>query len=385
MSVYQGPYYRYDLGLLEETIQEANKVAERENIQLKYALKANQNKEIVGLIKENNLGIDAVSKEEIAFALEMGWSPSAIVFAGSGKTLVEIDFAIANSIAYIHCESVEEYQIIKSIKRNYPNSNTAIALRINPNLKVGTHQKISTGEKKHKFGIAFEEALEIISNDYSISGLHFHVGSQIEDLAYFEDLSLLVRSFIDKLPEDYSLNYLNLGGGIGIDYNQPEVNPIPDFSGWMSALRKHLPQDRIKVLTLEPGRSIVGQCGKLIGQVQYIKNKQTNFAMAILDVGMTELLRPAMYGAKHAISIPPTSSVYKEYMVCGPSCESSDSFGDDYFLPELNTGDIVTIHSCGAYGESMRLSYNLKKRIPSFYVRRKNNTCFKRRDFSLAS
>lgn len=384
MSEYQGPYYRYDLQLLEETLSRLSRTSTKHNVSIKYALKANHNEELLKVIKSHGFGIDAVSAEEIEHALALGWNGNEIVFAGSGKTRRELAYALAVNVGCINCESVEEYAIINELKAELIENSTAIALRINPDLRVDTHEKISTGEKKHKFGMSFSDALALIQRDYSICGLHFHVGSQVEDLSYFEDLSLRVRSFIDQLPKDYSLSYLNLGGGLGIDYNQPEINTIPDFEGWIVALRKYLPESRVARLTIEPGRSIVGQCGQLIGQVQYIKNEDEDGGMAILDIGMTELLRPALYGASHAISTNPKTSVYKDYTVCGPSCESSDTFGANYYLPELSSGDIVTLYSCGAYGESMRLSYNLRKPIPAYYIKRNTKTCFKNTQVKMA-
>jgi len=201
-----------------------------------------------------------------------------------------------------------------------------------------------------------------------VRGLHFHVGSQILDMQYFEDLSLKVRSLIEQLPNGFKLNYLNLGGGLGIDYRNPERNPIANFEGWMNALRIHLPTSIIETISLEPGRSIVGQCGRLVGQVQYIKHKDSDQPLVILDVGMSELLRPALYDARHKITTRKEDMIEENYTIHGPSCESSDHFGFDHRLPRLNRGDLVEILSTGAYGSSMQLNYNLRKAPKSKFI-----------------
>lgn len=372
---YQGPYYRYNVPLLRNTLSVAQSSAENFGFVLKYAIKANNESRILKEIKSFGLGIDCVSQEEIAHAIEHGWRPEEIVFAGSGKTIRELRYALQQQIQVIHCESYEEWEIIRELKKEIP-STTQVALRLNPDLKVDTHEKISTGEKHHKFGMSFADALTIINQDSTIIGFHIHVGSQVLDMVYFEDLSLLVRSFIEQLPSNFTLRYLNLGGGLGISYENPERYPIPDFDGWMRALRTHLPEEVIETIHLEPGRSIVGQCGTLIGEVQYIKHRDTR-PTAILDVGMTELLRPALYGARHKVSVNNDQLITTNYTVSGPTCESSDKFGENYVLPTLSPGDLVTIHSVGAYGSSMRLSYNLRKPLNSVFIEEVVSTAFR--------
>jgi diaminopimelate decarboxylase len=372
---YTRPYYRFNLSLLQETLTEAMSASEANNCSLMYAMKANNESKVLMKIKQAGLGVDCVSKEEIARALKIGWAPSDIVFAGSGKTIREIIFALSNNIRVIHCESFEEWEIIHELKETIA-TKTAVALRINPDVKVGTHEKISTGEKHHKFGMSFSDALRIIELDQSVIGFHFHVGSQILDLGYFEDLSLTVRGLLEQLPSTFRLQYLNLGGGLGVNYNHPERHPMADFSGWMQALRTHLPIEFVNEILLEPGRSITAQCGVLIGEVQYIKHRDTR-PTAILDIGMTELLRPALYGARHKISVNNDSFITSEYTISGPSCESSDTFGEGYQLPELTRGDLVTIHSTGAYTTSMRLSYNLKEPLDVIYFESVPKTCLK--------
>jgi diaminopimelate decarboxylase len=380
---YTGPYYRFNLSLLEETLTAAMNAAQEFNIALKYAMKANNESKVLVKVKESGIGVDCVSMQEIARALEIGWAAREVVFAGSGKTIREIHYALSRNIGVIHCESFEEWEIIAQLRQDL-GSSTAVALRINPDVRVDTHSKISTGEKHHKFGMSFDDALRIIALDASIVGFHFHVGSQILDLQYFEDLSLTVRGLLARLPENFALRYLNMGGGLGVDYDHPERNRIADFNGWMAAIRTHLPTSLIETIHLEPGRSITAQCGTLIGEVQYIKNRDTH-PTAILDIGMTELLRPALYGSRHKITVQHDSIVTERYTISGPSCESSDTFGQGYNLTELSRGDLVTIHSTGAYCTSMRLSYNLKEALPVYYYEEMPKTCLRVGLFSLAS
>ena len=377
-TIYNGPYYRYDMNLLDRTIETCTSAAQKHNCRLFYAIKANNESPITTRIRKQGIGVDCVTHGEINYALRQGWNTSEIVFAGSGKTIREIDYALRNNIGVIHCECPEEFEIIQSLKTSLE-SDTSIALRINPDVKVDTHEKISTGEKHHKFGMSVNEAKALITNfPTEIVGLHFHVGSQITDLSYFEDLSLTVRGIIEKLPTGYELSYLNLGGGLGIDYTNPLRNAIADFEGWMRALRTYLPESVIDTIFLEPGRSIVAQCGQLVGEVQYIKHRKTN-PTAILDVGMTELMRPALYEARHKVTANKDELIEQRYTISGPTCESSDTFGAGHSLPELERGDLITIHSAGAYGSSMRLNYNLRESIPSEYIESQVKTYLKRK------
>jgi len=383
-TLYNGPFYRYDMDLLDQTLSKAQKAAHKFDCKLYYAIKANNENEILRHIQRHDLGVDCVSAQEIEHALKNGWSREQIVFAGSGKTFREIEYAIRLEISVLHCESIEEWDVIRTVQKLYPESVTRIALRINPDLEVNTHEKISTGERHHKFGMAFHDALSIINQDCSIIGFHVHVGSQVLEMHFFEALSRRMRELIDLLPSSFQLEYLNLGGGLGIDYLQPERNPIPDFYAWMEALRVHLPREVIEIISLEPGRSIVGQCGVLIGEVQYIKNLSFH-PLAILDIGMTEILRPALYGARHKITVLNDEFITMKYTVSGPSCESSDTFGEAYELPILSRGDLVTIHSCGAYGSSMQLRYNLRNPISSKYLNNRVKTRFKTSSNSLVA
>lgn len=373
-GTYTEPHYRYDISLLRKTLKKAKEASELHSTDLYYAVKANNEPTILKEIQQAGFGADCVSMEEIERALSIGFPKHKIVFAGSGKTVKEIDYATAQNIAVIHCESVEEYEIIQEFVAQY-NSTTKIALRINPDLEAGTHSRISTGKKHHKFGMPWEDAIQLIENNKDIIGFHFHIGSQILDMSYFENLSSKIAELLLSTPLDFKTTYLNMGGGLGIDYENPTKNNIADFEGWMAAIRKNLPKSTYSIIGLEPGRSIVGQCGTLIGQVQYVKHRET-CPTAILDIGMTDLLRPMLYGARHKVSTVNDSMTLIPQTISGPSCESTDVFGSNYYLPELNRGDIVRVHSAGAYGSSMRLGYNLKSPIKAFYTYNKSKTTF---------
>lgn len=372
------PYYLYDMNLLDTTLEQAQVAAELYNIKLLYAIKANTNPYILERIRKYGFGIDAVSIGEIKLALTNGFQSYQIAFAGSGKTKREIDEALQLNIATIHCESLSEWEYISSV---YPTEcTTKIALRVIPNVYTNTHQHIQTGGNNHKFGISTEEASRLIqklierNSTLLPCGFHFHVGSQITRMDYFEELSRSVLYFFQTLPSSFSFDYINLGGGLGINYDDPDNEMIPNFTGWMRAIRPYFPQDRFPHVYLEPGRSLVGQCGKLITEVQYIKNRQDE-KIVILDTGMNDLLRPALYGARHHISpMQPHSETtqFQTYTLSGPSCESTDCFGKNYSLPELKEGDHIVIHSCGAYAESMRLNYT-QRLAPSCVYKEGNN------------
>lgn len=348
---YTQPYYVYDLKQLDTTLDMLTAFAQYNHVGIKYAIKANHDDSILKVISnydKYNIGADCVTIYEIRCALKY-FKVSDIVFAGSGKTINEIKESLQLNIGVIHCESVLEFEYILKYKKQY-NSKTKIALRINPDFKVNTHKNISTGEKDHKFGMSIDDVKMILeTNKNEIYGIHCHIGSQILDCNYFKKYSEHIRNLLDHL--DFKPQYLNLGGGLGIDYNNPDV--IPDFENWIISLRQHLPISYIQNLVIEPGRSIVGQCGTLIGQVQYIKDN-----IAILDVGMSQIMRPALYGSKHLITTNLNYTDVKQYKVCGPSCESTDVFGE--YTLQIQPQDIVHIHSAGAYVQSMTLNYNMK-------------------------
>jgi len=366
------PYFVYDMHILTSTLAEVNSQIKDSNFKIHYAIKANSNIEILKEIQKHNFGADCVSGQEIEWALNAGFIPENIVFAGVGKTEEEIIYAIKNKVNVIHCEGYQEAMVINEIA-TLLGEKVKVALRLNPNVNAKTHHKITTGLNENKFGFSALELNRLISfknnlTNLDIIGLHFHIGSQISNMEVFESLCEKVHEFIDVFKINFGvIKYLNLGGGLGIDYQKPNENPIPDFKSYFDVFKSKLNSKNINV-HFELGRSIVGQCGKLITKVLYIKEAELK-QFAVVDAGMTELLRPALYNAYHQIDF---NGIYfreklKMYDIVGPICETSDCLGEDIELPLLKRGDLLTIRSCGAYAESMQLSYNGRKKIESMF------------------
>lgn len=367
------PFYFYDMGLLRNTISSCKEEADKYGYHVHYALKANSNRKILNIFSEAGFGADCVSGNEIKRALECGFSSDDIAFAGVGKTDEEINIGLANDIFSFNCESVEELKVINELAGKM-GKKASIALRINPNVNANTHQYITTGLEENKFGINMWELDDVLdtlenSNNLQLEGIHFHIGSQINDLDPFKGLCLRVneiqQAFIDRriIP-----NHVNVGGGLGIDYYHPDEHAIPDFKKFFSVFNDHLELRPKQTLHFELGRSLIGQCGSLITKVLYVKNGiKANFA--IVDAGMTELIRPALYQSFHLIQNISGSEREdsSRYDVVGPICESSDCFGKAVDLPVTKRGDLMAIRSCGAYGEVMSSHYNLRDQAKAYY------------------
>jgi diaminopimelate decarboxylase len=327
-----------------------------------YAIKANFNPRILKIISSYGFGADCVSWNEITAAISAGFSPSEIVFAGVGKTDKDIDSALREDILCFNCESIPEIEVIDELASKQ-NKTARIAIRINPYIDAHTHKYITTGIEESKFGINTWELDEVMKRLSSLKnikliGIHFHIGSQITRMSVFK--SLCAR--INELQEWFSsrnieLEMINVGGGLGIDYENPEKNP--NFQEYFSLLNEFIDLLPGQKLHLEPGRSVTGQCGTLISKVLFIKNG-SNTLFAIIDAGMTDLIRPALYQAHHKIENLTSSGNIYRYDVVGPICESSDTFAKYIELPETSRGDIIAIRSAGAYGEAMASRYNLR-------------------------
>lgn len=359
------PFYYYDLDLLGKTL-DALKQAAPPEYHVHYALKANANPELLQLIREAGLGADCVSGNEVKRAHELGFKASDIVFAGVGKSDAEINAALDIGIFCFNSESTHELQILNELAGK-KGKIAPVALRINPNVDAYTHKYITTGLEENKFGInqhEFEIVSQLIqtSSHLKFCGLHFHIGSQIQDLSAFKNLCLKVNEinqwFIKRglFPE-----HINLGGGLGIDYREPDKNSIVDFAQYFKVFKDLLELHPQQKVHFELGRCIVAQCGSLISRALYIK-KGINTNFVILDAGMTELIRPALYQAYHKIEniSRANESANFKYDVVGPICESSDCFGKSVELPESGRGDLFAIRSAGAYGEVMSNHYNLR-------------------------
>jgi diaminopimelate decarboxylase len=366
------PFYYYDLGLLQQTLDAVCTESKKYGYHVHYAFKANANATIIQKIKKAGLGADCVSGNEVKCAVENGFEVSKIVFAGVGKSDDEINYALDQNIFCFNCESLQELEVINELA-SLKNKTACIALRINPNVDAHTHKYITTGLEENKFGInpyEFESVIETLKGLHHIKliGLHFHIGSQITDLSPFKKLCSRVNEinawFLNK---GFDLPVINVGGGVGINYHEPDKESVIDFKAYFKVFADFIEIRKSQQLHFELGRAIVAQCGNLISKVLYIKNGiNTNFA--ILDAGMTELIRPALYQAYHKIeNISSLSGKIIKYDVVGPICESSDCFGKAVELPETKRGDLIAIRSAGAYGEVMASKYNLRDDVRSYF------------------
>ena len=366
----QTPFYYYDLCLLDETLQ-AIKEQMQPNWHMHYAVKACTNPNVLRHIVEAGFGTDCVSGGEIKACLDAGFPADKIVFAGVGKSDWEIELALRADIACFNVESIPELEVINELAAR--NDKVArVAFRINPNVGAHTHDNITTGRAENKFGIAMEDMVDVIQQAQSMShvsciGLHFHIGSQILEMDDFATLSLRINGLQEELDcYGITLPNINVGGGLGIDYEQPDEHPVPDFKGYFDVFRRYLRLRPGQQLHFELGRAIVGQCGTLISRVLYIKQGAVK-KFAIIDAGMTELIRPALYDAYHKIENLSNQEGTETYDVVGPICESSDVFIKDYEMPITKRGDLIAIRSAGAYGEIMASQYNCR-RLPIGYT-----------------
>ena len=366
------PYYAYDLALLNETLSQLKNAA-GSKYHVHYALKANAHPQLLNKILAAGFGADCVSGNEVQRAIDCGFKNSSIVFAGVGKSDKEIHLALDADIFCFNVESIAELKVIDALAEQ-KNKIANIALRINPNVDAYTHKYITTGLEENKFGInpyEFEEVIAVLDGlkHVQLIGLHFHIGSQIKDLNVFKNLCLKVND-INRwfLQKGLKIQHLNLGGGLGIDYAEPDKNAIVNFNSFFRLFDDFLKAEKSQQIHFELGRAIIAQCGHLVSRVLYIKNGiNTNFM--ILDAGMTELIRPALYQAFHKIE---NISRYQatagtKYDVVGPICESSDCFGKSVLLPFTERGDLIAIRSAGAYGEVMSNRYNLRDQVQSHF------------------
>ncbi len=360
------PCFVYDAALLHQTLKKATQSAARYGYQIHYAIKANNNPAITSVIAGYGLGADCVSGNEVAEALRVGFAPKDVVYAGVGKSDSEIELALNNEILCLNCESMEELMITEEIARRVHRV-APVAIRVNPGVKANTHKHITTGLVENKFGVHqthLKDVLDFASRSpyLKLVGLHFHIGSQIITLEPFEKLCQKVNQLWEEMDmEKRGAVMVNMGGGLGVDYEHPETNPIAPFDAYFDVFNRYLKIPSHIQVRFELGRSLVAQCGKLITTVLYTK-KGINRNFVITDAGMTELMRPALYQSKHHITNLTSKLPDQVYDVVGPICESTDVFAKDIHLPGTSRGDIIAIHTCGAYSESMTLQYNMRDR-----------------------
>lgn len=366
------PFYYYDTDLLRKTLDTLKaELAGHDNYHVHYAVKANANRRLLNIINEYGLGADCVSGGEIEASLKAGFSPETIVFAGVGKNDKEINLALSAGISCFNVESIPELENIDRLAKEQKKT-ASVALRINPNVDAHTHTYITTGLSENKFGIdmsLIDKVLDKLGEleNVKLVGLHFHIGSQITDMDAFRSLSLRINDIQEIFYRRMIIvDNINVGGGLGVDYHNPDENPIPDFHGYFETFRKYLVLRPKQHLHFELGRAIVCQCGSLISRVLYVK-EGVNKKFAILDAGMTDLVRPALYQAYHKIENLTSSAPVEKYDVVGPICESSDCFAKAMELNSAERGDIFALRSAGAYGEIMASRYNCRELPKSYF------------------
>ncbi|WP_455496904.1 diaminopimelate decarboxylase [Coprobacter sp.] len=366
------PFYYYNTSLLRETLNTIKKeTAQFPNYHVHYAVKANANNRILSIIRENGLGADCVSGGEIKAALKAGFPSDKIVFAGVGKADWEIKLGFESNIFCFNVESIPELDNINELA-SIQGKTASVALRINPNIDAHTHHYITTGLSENKFGISLIHLDSVLDHlitlkNIKLIGLHFHIGSQITDMDSFKGLCIRINEIQEHLYQRMIIvDSINVGGGLGINYEEPDKEPIPDFRSYFSVFYKHLKLRPKQELHFELGRSIICQCGSLITKVLYIK-EGINKKFVIVDAGMTDLIRPALYQAYHKIENITSGLAPEEYDVVGPICESSDCFGKIVSLNATHRGDLLAIRSSGAYGEIMASQYNCRELPKAYY------------------
>ena len=366
------PFYYYDTALLRQTLRAINdEVGRHDNWHVHYAVKANANPKVLNIIREAGLGVDCVSGGEIETVLNAGFSASKIVFAGVGKSDWEINIGLDAGIFCFNVESIPELEVINELaaaKGKVAN----VAFRLNPNVGAHTHANITTGLAENKFGIAMADMVSIIEHarelkNVSVAGLHFHIGSQILDMGDFDALCNRINDLQDELDRHHiRLTHINVGGGLGVDYQHPNRVPVPDFKAYFNTYAKKLKLRQGQTLHFELGRAVVAQCGSLITRTLYVKEGAFK-KFAIVDAGFTDLIRPALYQAYHKIENITAEKPADSYDVVGPICESTDVFAKAIDLNEVKRGDLLAIRSAGAYGEIMASQYNCR-RLPKGYI-----------------
>ena len=362
----QTPFYFYDMELLRQTLETINTEASKhEGFVVHYAVKANANPKILRTIRQAGLGADCVSGGEIEASLKAGFPASKIVFAGVGKSDWEILLGLDNDIFCFNVESIPELEVINELA-SQRGKTARVAFRLNPNVGAHTHANITTGLAENKFGIDMNDMMSVMEEaqgmqHIKVVGLHFHIGSQILDMGDFEALCNRVNELQPELEKHRILvEHINVGGGLGIDYQHPNRVPIPDFKAYFDTYAKKLKLRPGQTLHFELGRSVVAQCGSLITKTLYIKKGATK-QFCIVDAGFTDLIRPALYQAYHKIENISSEDAMQAYDVVGPICESTDVFAKHIDLNECRRGDILAIRSAGAYGEIMASQYNCRR------------------------
>ena len=358
------PFYLYDIKLLRQTLESVVYESNKYDYKVHYAIKANNDDYLLSIIKEYGIGIDCASGNEVRKAIESGFDPKTVVYAGVGKRDKEIRYALEQEILAINCESIEELQVVNELAAQM-GKKADVGLRVNPDIDPKTNRCIDTGQADSKFGISYEEILDNVDlirslENINIIGIHIHIGSQIRELHVFENMCNKANAIVEKLESlGFSFRMVDVGGGLGINYDVPENEPIPNFASLFAIVREHLRVEG-KEVHFEFGRSLVGECGELITSVLFNKTTATGRRLLIIDASMTELIRPMLYGSYHNIeNITSQEERTTKYTVVGTACESTDVFDENVSLKRSKRGDLLAIKSAGAYGRSMASQYNM--------------------------
>jgi diaminopimelate decarboxylase len=365
LRVIETPFYFYDLKSLGQNLEAAKSEAARYGYHVHYAVKANANDRILRTIAQAGFGADCVSGGEVEASVKAGFSADRVVFAGVGKADWEINLGLDHDIFCFNAESIPELKVINELAAA-KGKKARIALRINPNVDAHTHHYITTGLNENKFGFNMEDMEKVVVliatlSNIELIGIHFHIGSQITDMCPFQNLCVRVNEIQDFFEQKgIKLAHVNVGGGLGINYEHPNHVPVPDFEGYFRVFHHHLQLRPGQQLHFELGRAMVASCGSLITKVLYVKQGSTK-KFAIVDAGMTDLIRPALYQAYHHIENITSDEAFEPYDVVGPICESSDTFGTARMLNGTKRGDLIALRSAGAYGEIMASRYNLRR------------------------
>lgn len=367
-QTHQTPTYVYSKAALTQTFARFQSGLLGHDHLICFAVKANPSLAILNLFARLGAGFDIVSGGELARVIAAGGDPKKVVFSGVGKSHAEIRAALEAGIFCFNVESANELQRIQQVAAEMGKT-APVSLRVNPNVDAKTHPYISTGLKNNKFGVAFEDALDLYKQaaqmpNIAVHGIDCHIGSQITELSPFQDALNKVLGLVDALAaENIHIQHIDVGGGVGITYD--DETP-PDFGTYTAAIMQKLSGRGVKVL-FEPGRALVGNAGVLLTKVEYLKPGETkNFA--IVDAAMNDLMRPALYDAYHNITtVAPSTAATQTYEVVGPVCESGDFLGHDRVLA-IEEGDYLAIHSAGAYGMSMASNYNTRARAAEVLV-----------------
>ena len=366
------PFYYYDTKVLRDTLNAINREAgKHEGFCVHYAIKANANPKVLNIISQAGLGADCVSGGEIQASINAGFPSNKIVYAGVGKSDWEINLGLDKDIFCFNVESIPELEVINELASK-KGKVARVAFRINPDVGAHTHSNITTGLAENKFGIAMSDMERVIEEAATMKnvrfvGLHFHIGSQILDMGDFQALCNRINDLQRQLEIHHvKVENINVGGGLGVDYQHPNRLSIPDFKAYFDTYARHLKLRPGQTLHFELGRAVVAQMGSLITRTLYVKKGAVK-QFAIVDAGMTDLIRPALYQAYHKIENISNDEEPDTYDVVGPICESSDVFAKAVDLNRVHRGDLLAIRSAGAYGEAMASHYNCRE-LPKGYV-----------------